>query len=177
MPYLVVCPVTQIEKIGAKHKPSHMLTVMSEKADVPRPASVSPDNHATLIFNDISEVREGLVTPGATHIEAILDFAANWDRRAPLLIHCYAGVSRSTASAYIIANAIGQEQDAVKLAKDLRLRSPTATPNAKMIALGDEILRKDGAMIEAISNLGRGAYCYEGTPFVFPVSEAHAHIF
>ncbi|MEO1749912.1 MAG: tyrosine phosphatase family protein [Pseudomonadota bacterium] len=177
MPYLVVCPVTQIQVVAAKHMPSHMLTVMSEEAQIPRPASVPADQHKILIFNDISDQREGLVTPGAKHIEAILDFAQNWDRAAPLLIHCYAGVSRSTASAYIIANAIADERDPHALAKDLRLRSPTATPNAKMIALADSILGKKGAMIDAISSIGRGAYCYEGTPFVLPLKKSDAHIF
>jgi len=177
MPYLVVCPVTQIQLVAAKHAPSHMLTVMSEAAEIPRPASVSSDQHKTLIFNDISTQRDGLVVPGAEHVRAILDFADNWDRNAPLLIHCYAGVSRSTASAYIIANAMAESPDPEDLAKDLRLRSPTATPNAKMVALADSILGKKGAMTDAISSIGRGAYCYEGAPFVFPLKKSDAHIF
>ena len=177
MPYLIICPVTKVEAVGSKHKPSHMLTVMSEETAVPRPPTVTPDKHKTLIFNDISAEREGLVPPGSTHVQAILDFAKHWNRKAPLLIHCYAGVSRSTASAFIIANAMADENDPVVLAQNLRLRSPTATPNAKMIALADALLDKDGTMVEAVKKIGRGAYCYEGDPFVFPLSDAHAHIF
>ncbi|MEL6437115.1 MAG: tyrosine protein phosphatase, partial [Pseudomonadota bacterium] len=99
--------------------------------------------------------------------------AREWDRQAPLLIHCYAGVSRSTASAYIIAHALRQDPDPIALASDLRFRSPTATPNAKLIAIGDVLLGMDGAMSSAIAEIGRGAYCFEGEPFVFPVDPEH----
>ncbi|MEM1377536.1 MAG: tyrosine phosphatase family protein [Pseudomonadota bacterium] len=177
MPYLVVCPVTQIATVAAKHKPSHMLTVMSENAPIERPASVSPDNHKTLIFNDIAHARDGLVPPGQEHVEAILAFARAWDRQAPMLIHCYAGVSRSTASAFSIANALVENADPFALAQDLRFRSPTATPNPKIVGLADGLLGKDGAMVAAIKGIGRGADCFEGTPFVFPLSEDQAAIF
>lgn len=177
MPYLVVCPVTQVDSVGAKYAPSHMLTVMSEKSDVPRPASVKPQNHKTLIFNDISAERDGLVVPASNHVKTIFEFAKQWDRQAPLMIHCFAGVSRSTASAYIIANAMGDKRCPIDLAKELRLRSPTATPNARMIALADVLLDKNGELVSAIRDIGRGAYCYEGAPFVFPLREADAHIF
>ncbi|MEL6920202.1 MAG: tyrosine phosphatase family protein [Pseudomonadota bacterium] len=177
MSYLVVCPVTQIARVAAKHQPSHMLTVMSEAAPVPRPASVIEKSHKTLIFNDIAHARDGLVLPGHTHVESMLAFARDWDRQSPMLIHCYAGVSRSTASAYVIASALLQDADPFALAQDLRFRSPTATPNPKLVSLGDDILGKGGAMVAAVKGIGRGADCFEGVPFVFPLSDDQADIF
>ncbi|MEN0001918.1 MAG: protein tyrosine phosphatase [Pseudomonadota bacterium] len=177
MAYLVVCPVSQVRTVGLKHEPSHMLTVMSEKSDVPRPASVSAANHESLIFNDIAADRDGLVAPGAAHVEALLGFARAWDRKAPLLIHCYAGVSRSTASAYIIANALADDADPTMLASILRMRSPTATPNPRMVALADAQMSMGGAMIAAIAQIGRGADCFEGDPFIFPLRADQADLF
>ena len=56
------------------------------------------------------------------------------------------------------------------LARDLRWRAPSATPNPRLIELGDHVLGRQGRMIKAIRTIGRGADAYEGTPFVLPLS-------
>ena len=78
------------------------------------------------------------------------DFAAEWDRRDPLLIHCYAGVSRSTAAAYAVACALQPEADELALAAALRAASPSATPNPRIVALADSHLGRQGRMVAAI---------------------------
>ena len=95
----------------------------------------------------------------------LLDFVERWDRTAPMLIHCYAGVSRSTAAAFIAACALSPHRDEHEIAAEIRRNSPTATPNARLVALGDEILQRGGRMNAAIAKIGRGADCFEGTPF------------
>jgi predicted protein tyrosine phosphatase len=82
-----------------------------------------------------------------------------------MVVHCYAGVSRSTASAYIIATALSPKRDEMELAKTLRFLSPTATPNPRLIAVADMLLQRDGRMITAIEAIGRGADAFEGIPF------------
>ena len=113
---------------------------------------------------DGAEDVAGLPTDQAT-IQKRLEFGAAWDERAPLLVHCWAGVSRSPAAAFILAcarSARGQEK---AIAQRLRLASPVATPNALMVALADETLGRGGRMIDAITHIGRGADCGEGVPF------------
>ncbi|TIX80640.1 MAG: protein tyrosine phosphatase, partial [Mesorhizobium sp.] len=83
----------------------------------------------------------------------------------PLVVHCYAGISRSTASAYIIAAALAPKRCEVELAETLRALSPTATPNPRLIAVADTLLDRNGRMIGAIQAIGRGADAFEGTPF------------
>jgi predicted protein tyrosine phosphatase len=102
-------------------------------------------------------------------VRDILDFAGNWDRSRPLVINCYAGISRSTASAYIIAAALSPKRDEAELANTLRAVSPSATPNPRLIALADQVLGRDGRMIEAIKAIGRGADAFEGTPFALRI--------
>jgi predicted protein tyrosine phosphatase len=87
-----------------------------------------------------------------------------------MLIHCYAGVSRSTASAYIIALALNPALDEVALAQKLRQLSPSATPNIRLIALADQILARNGRMIEAIKAIRRGKDTFEGEVFSLPVA-------
>ena len=175
MSYLVVCPLSRLAGTAGCHKPSHMLTVINAGTAVDRPPSVAADRHLHLTFNDIGVATPGLVSPAETHVRAIIAFARGWDRAAPLLIHCFAGVSRSTASAYVIALALDAARDEAELARTLRLRSPTATPNRKLVALGDAILGREGRMVAAIDSIGRGAECFEGTPFVLPLRKEDAH--
>ena len=88
-----------------------------------------------------------------------------WDRSAPVVIHCYAGVSRSTAAAFIAACLLDETRSEMSIARDIRERSPTATPNALMVKIADRLLGRDGRMIEAVRSIGRGTDCYEGVPF------------
>lgn len=165
MPHIVVSPLSQLETQIALHQPSHILSLSSSNLPpMPRNAKL-----LSLIFNDIVEPRDGLVMPNESHVLEMLAFASDWDRLRPLLIHCYAGVSRSTASAYMISIALNPELDEVMLAHKLRQLSPSATPNIRLIALADDILGRRGRMIEAISSIGRGQDAFEGEVFSLPV--------
>lgn len=169
MPHLVVCSLSRLAQTAEAFKAREMITLLSAQNDVQRPVGILPDRHLFLDMNDISTVTEGLRAPEDHHINRLIEFAAGWDRSAPLLVHCWMGISRSTAAAYIIASALNPGADEVDLAKELRRRSPSATPNARMVALADAHLERNGRMISAINHIGRGADAYEGTPFVFPL--------
>ena len=103
--------------------------------------------------------------PGEIHMRRLLDFVAAWDRGSPLLIHCYAGVSRSTAAAYAAFCALSPELDEKDVAFRLRAASPTATPNPRLVALADTALGRSGRMVAAIQHMGRGEDCFEGNVF------------
>jgi predicted protein tyrosine phosphatase len=103
--------------------------------------------------------------PGEEHVRRLLGFAYEWDRAKPMVIHCYAGVSRSTAAAYIVAAALNPAQGEAELAAMLRWLSPSATPNPRLIAVADALLGREGRMVAAIKGIGRGAEAFEGEPF------------
>jgi predicted protein tyrosine phosphatase len=170
MSYLVVSPLSRLQETADKHGARHMLTLINASTEVPRPTQIAAADHLFLGFNDIVEPVDGLTPPAASHVEAFLAFAREtWPRQSPLLIHCFAGVSRSTAAAYITALALNPDLDEGRLALDLRRAAPSATPNARLIAIADDVLDRDGRMIKAIARIGRGADCFEGTPFVLPI--------
>ena len=106
-----------------------------------------------------------MVTPDEAHMNELLEFVRAWPREAPLVIHCYAGISRSTAAAYATVCALLPERDEAEIATALRAASPTATPNARLVALADRALRREGRMVRAIEAIGRGQDAYEGEPF------------
>ncbi|MBO6508490.1 MAG: tyrosine protein phosphatase, partial [Roseibium sp.] len=61
------------------------------------------------------------------------------------------------------------DADEYQLAQTLRERSPSATPNARLVAMADKKLGREGRMIDAIRKIGRGANAFEGTPFAMPI--------
>ena len=55
--------------------------------------------------------------PCEEHVADLVQFALDWDRKAPLLIHCWAGISRSTAAAFITLCALNPQADEFGLAE------------------------------------------------------------
>ncbi len=165
MSKLYVCSLSRLEATVAATGASHVATLINAGTPVPRPPTVRPENHLFLGFNDIVEPTEGLVPVSSADIARFLDFVRTWDRANPMVIHCWAGVSRSTAGAYVAACALMPHRDEAELALEIRRRSPSATPNARLVALADGVLGRGGRMRAAIAAIGRGADAFEGVPF------------
>lgn len=169
MPRVVVCPLSKVPTSVSTHRASHLVTLIKDGTRVQRPRSISPDRHLLLTFDDIVEPVDGMVLPAREHAEALLSFVSQWDRKQPIVVHCFAGISRSTAAAFIILCSLRPEKGEAELARGLRLASPSATPNIRLVSFADRILARDGRMVAAIEAIGRGAAAFEGTPFVLPV--------
>ncbi|MCC0030264.1 MAG: tyrosine protein phosphatase [Brucellaceae bacterium] len=169
MPHIVVSSLSRLAETAEAHGASHMVTLINRGTPVTRPAGIAADNHLFLAFNDIVEPIAGMTPPGEAHVRDLIDFTADWDRASPILIHCFAGISRSTAAAYITALALNPALDETHLARHLRTASPSATPNARLVAIADAVLGREGRMVDAIAGIGRGADAFEGEPFVVPL--------
>lgn len=167
MTRLVVCPLSGLADQMARHSPSHVVSLLSPSAE---PPSLPGVEHLRLTFHDIAEPRPGLIAPSPAIVANLLAFARGWNGERPLLLHCYAGVSRSTAAAFILACALRPDVDEAVLAGVLRMLSPSATPNPMLIALGDEALGRQGRMSAAIQEIGRGAEAFEGKCFAWDLN-------
>jgi len=106
--------------------------------------------HIVTLIKDVSLVRRPECIPEPNH---------------PLVVHCYAGISRSTAGAFIAACALNPQRDERAIARLIREASPTAMPNLRLVALADALLGRKGRMIKAVDSLGPGLSAYEGVPF------------
>jgi predicted protein tyrosine phosphatase len=170
MPRLHVCSLALIadtvETTGARS----LITLLSPGAAIERPIPIRPERHLHLAISDIVEATSGHVLPELAHLDELLRFVHDWDRAEPMLIHCYAGVSRSTAAAYIAACALAPLRDEFTIARALREASPTASPNTRLVALADHALGRQGRMSEAIASIGRGEECFEGAPFALELA-------
>jgi predicted protein tyrosine phosphatase len=156
---LIVCPLHGLDKALAA-RPSHAVSLISPDAETPE---ISIPHRLILRFNDIHQPVAGLTHVLRENIEDLIGFAKTWDGKMPLLLHCWAGISRSTAAAYIIACLHNPDENFV--ASRLREVAPEATPNPLMIAIADKILRRDGRMDRAIKNIGRGREAPHGDNF------------
>jgi predicted protein tyrosine phosphatase len=162
------CSLSRLPDTVRATQASHVVTLINVGTPMERPASISADRHLFIGVSDICEPMEGHILPGERHVGALLDFVHRWDRARPLVVHCYAGISRSTAGAYISACALLPEADEALIARRLRAASPTATPNARLVATADAMLGRGGRMIAAIAAIGRGEIAFEGEPFHLP---------
>ncbi len=164
-----VCPLSQVDVTVASTQADRLVSLLAPGTAMVRPSVIAEQNHLWLSLHDIAEPQEGMTLPGEAHMRTLLDFAKSWDRARPLVINCYAGISRSTASAYIIAAALQPSRNEGELAQALRLASPSATPNPRLIALADAMLNRRGRMVEAVQSIGRGADAFEGVPFALDI--------
>jgi predicted protein tyrosine phosphatase len=85
----------------------------------------------------------------------LLAFLGRWQRASPLLIHCRAGIGRSTAAAFIAACVHSPNVDEQTIALNLRRASPLARPNQLLIELADAAIGGNGRMVRAIEETGR----------------------
>jgi len=170
MPTLHVCPLSRLHETVAATRASHVVSLMGASANVERPAGIAAERHLFIGVSDIVEPLEGYVLPATEHIERLLAFVRAWGRESPLLFHCWAGISRSTAAAYIAACALAPERREDEIARNLRAASPSATPNARFVALADDLLGRRGRMVDSIRAIGRGAEAMEGMPFMLQLN-------
>jgi len=157
---IIVCPLSQAPSIARDRKPSRVVSLLDPGTTFPV-LGFGDDQHLRMSVHDIEEEMDGLDRPAQHHMQAILTFVRSWDRADPMLIHCYAGLSRSTATAFITACAHNPDIDEHRIALALREASEHAAPNRRFVALADAALGRNGRMSAAIDAIGRGANWYE----------------
>ena len=162
---LHVCSLAALPDTVRATGASHVVTVMANVDQVQRPVSVLPANHLKVAIDDITEQMDGFVVPSEQHIETVLAFVRGWDRNAPMVVHCYAGISRSTASAFAAVCALNPHRDEISIARQIRAASPIASPNRLIVSLADKVLGREGRMLRALDEMGPGSMMVEGRPF------------
>jgi predicted protein tyrosine phosphatase len=170
MTAIYVCPLSRLAETVMRSGARHVVTLINRDTPVARPADVDVANHLFLGIHDICEPAEDMICPAEEHVNELFGFVALWDRQAPLVVHCFAGISRSTAAAFSAYCAVRPDLDEAEAAARLRRLSPQATPNLRIVAIADEILGRQGRMVRAVEAIGRGAEAFEGPVFALPLN-------
>jgi predicted protein tyrosine phosphatase len=151
---LTICGLEELDDHSANGV-SHILSILDP--EWPEPAAFrafDPHLRTTLYFHDEIEPRPGVVLPDRADIETILAFGRDVgaDLRH-LLIHCHAGISRSTAAmTMILTQAFPHESEDAIVDRLLRIR-PQAWPNSRMIGFADELLGRQGRLSAAVAGI------------------------
>jgi predicted protein tyrosine phosphatase len=160
-----VCSLARLHQTVEETGARHIITLLKDISLVERPPTVDARNHLHIDVDDIICPVDGYSHPCEDHVARLMRFIISWDRSAPMVIHCYAGISRSTASAYAAACALNPDRDEMAIAQEMRRASRTAMPNSLIVSLADGILERQGRMIAAIEAIGPGDMAYEADPF------------
>lgn len=169
MPQVYVCPLSRIADTVAQSDASHLVSLINDSTVVVRPDSIPEENHLFLGINDIVEPLDGMILPAEEHVERLIGFVTGWAPVRPIVVHCFAGISRSSAAAFITLCALKPERDEADIARRMRSASPFAYPNPRIVAIGDEILGRRGRMVAAAKAMGRGELIAENVPFSLPL--------
>jgi predicted protein tyrosine phosphatase len=168
---IIVCPLSRAPEIARARKPSHAVSLLDPGTPFPALQGLGVERHFQLPVHDIELQIAGFDACDAKRMRDILAFVTTWNRADPMLIHCYAGISRSTATAYITACAHNPHANEEEIALALRRASPSASPNRRFVALADAELGRSGRMVQAVERIGRGASWFdigEAEPFTLP---------
>lgn len=153
---ITVCGIEELAGHGSLGA-THVLSILDPDHPVPE-AFGTFGEHAKLElrFHDIVDPRPGEIVPDRTHVDTILAFGRTLQtERASLLVHCHAGISRSTASmALVIAQAM-PDWPAEKVLRAVHGIREKAWPNLRLMELGDAALDRGGALVAATHALHR----------------------
>src|SRR3984957_3312624 len=137
---ILVTPLSSLEDAIENHRPSHIVTLLSPEHMIETPKGFAAERHLKLGVNDICDPEAGDNPPGRDHIDQLLAFSREWDAKQPLLVHCWAGISRSMASAYaVLCDRLGPGRE-MEIALAIRRRAAYANPNPLLVQHADEVL-------------------------------------
>lgn len=168
MTTILVSPLSQLPELVVRRRPGRVISLLDPGDTFPELGPQYANRHLRLAFHDANSPAPDITLPSAQHIAELVEFLDGWDRTECLLIHCRAGISRSTASAFVAACHRNPEVSEAHIASELRRVAPLARPNATVVKLADAAMGRSGRMSAAIAEIGRGLTWVdveEGEPF------------
>lgn len=168
---ILVCPLSRVTEVVAARKPQRVVSLLDPEFAFPDLGPTYAGRHLRLSFHDVHTKAGGATPPSVAHITELLAFVSTRNHAETILIHCRAGIGRSTATGFIVACLENPDVSEREIAIALRRTSPTARPNETLIALADAAMHRGGRMTAAIDETGRGlawVTVQEGEPFEMP---------
>jgi predicted protein tyrosine phosphatase len=168
MPKILVAPLSAVHECVRLYAPSHVVSLLGEAYMIDTPEGIAQGRHLRLAVNDVIDAAVD-DAPSEEHVRNLLAFARGWNAEAPMLVHCWAGISRSMAATFtILCDRLGPDRE-LQIARAIRRRAPHADPNRLFVCFADRVLGRAGRMIEAVDAIGRGKLAVEGHLVEFPL--------
>ncbi len=156
MSEIIVSCYDKAEAAFSAYRPAYVVSILGQDEGPARSFDGLPPENLLELRGDCSSTDDN-----AARCQTLIDLGRNWDRKAPILIHCHQGVARSMAAAYILLCAAQEGTCEVKIANALRKAAPHADPNILLISEADALMGREDRMVEAILDLSpcAGADC------------------
>ncbi len=154
---VTICGIPELDEHSAAGV-THVLSILDpEWRDPPIFAAFPPHRRLALRFNDIIEPTPERLAPSRDDVERLLAFGRELGERAGnhLLVHCHAGVSRSTASAALILAQAHPDRPASEVLDAVAQLRPRAWPNLRILEFGDALLGRNGEIVAAAGAIYR----------------------
>jgi predicted protein tyrosine phosphatase len=171
MSLILVSPLSALPEVLRTYQPSHLITLLSPEFMIETPGGFPADRHLRLAMNDVCDPALSPCPPHEDHISSLIEFTRLWDGKRPMVVHCWAGVSRSMAATYAILCDRAWKGAEFRIARDIRARAPHAYPNRLLVRLADQYLEREGRMVQAVEEMAPGVSVEEGKPVEFPLAD------
>jgi predicted protein tyrosine phosphatase len=156
---LTICGLEELDSHSSRAV-THVLSILDPDWPDPEAFQAYDPHHRTILrFNDIIGEAPGLKAPEVGHVEAILGFGRSLAHDAAtrdeghLLIHCHAGISRSTAAMAMLLAQVYPDESEDRIFHELLQIRPQAWPNSRMIGFADNLLGRGGRFNAALNRL------------------------
>ncbi len=141
---IIVTDLCEAEAYIASAWPTYIISVLME------PVAIAGDHHLHVKFDDVNRINKIHAHPTPEHLRQILEFTANLTDQDRVLVHCVAGISRSTAIAIGILIQHGMSfQDAYHHIATIR---PVLYPNKLIISYIDDHFNLNGELVALVQN-------------------------
>jgi predicted protein tyrosine phosphatase len=152
MPFqLTICGIGELG-LHCEQRVTHVLSILDPGwPDIEAFGAFDPHQRLELRFHDVIDAGPGWVAPDPEDVERLLAFGRELTqaRETHLLVHCHAGVSRSTAAATLILAQTRPDRPAEQALEEVVRQRPRAWPNLRILELGDALLGRGGEIVNA----------------------------
>lgn len=138
-----VCSKNQVRQRVKAVNATHLITMLDPGDKIWRPSRIPRENHLWLAFKD-EEDPTSRFAPTEEHCKIILEFGANLPSDSVTVVHCFAGMCRSTSSAFALF-VQKHGLDSIWIGRQwLQEDRPQAMPNMLMAKHFDKLLNANG---------------------------------
>jgi predicted protein tyrosine phosphatase len=155
---LTICGLEELDQHVGRPV-THVLSILDP--DHPEPVifgSYPGIVRTVLRFHDAVDPLPGQILPQREHVEQVLAFGTTLkdtaeDTGAHLLVHCHAGISRSSAAMTTLLAQLEPQRPADSILTQIVEMRAKAWPNLRMIEFADGLLSRQGSLVTAVGKV------------------------
>ena len=157
-------PLHNALKILKEEKTKKIISIYSPNNSFPLFPGIKNKDILRLCFNDIDQARYNLKTISQKDISSVLSFVQK-NQDSDILIHCYAGVSRSIAISIIIFFMYNRNFTPSEIYNLIKEKAPFANPNKLVLRQAGSVIKEEKFFQELIKKFTNRKRIFSAMPF------------